>query len=58
MESLTSDYYRLAEVFQLRAKYANHNGLLTEWLATFLEHVQNGYSVIESCAHADREWDL
>lgn len=55
---LTPDYHHLAEVFKLRANYAFENGLLTEWLATFLEHMQNGYSVIESCYHADYEWDL
>ena len=56
--SLTTDYYQLAEAFKLRMSYARENGLLTEWLAVFLEHVQNGYSVIESCYHADYEWDL
>lgn len=55
---MTNDYHHLAEAFKLRMSYAKENGLLTEWLAVFLEHVQNGYSVIESCAHADREWDI
>ena len=56
--TLTPDYYKLAEAFKLRMSYARENGLLTEWLATFLEHVENGYSVAESCYHADYEWDL
>ena len=56
--SLTDDYFKLAEFVRLRMSYAKENGLFMEWLAAFLEHMQAGYSVIESCYHADREWDL
>ena len=53
-----SNSSKIAKVVLYQLEQAHNNGLEVEWMETFLEHVKNGYSVIESCYHANYEWDL
>jgi len=54
-ESVSS---KQAKIVLYQLEYARENGLELEWMETFLDHVKNGYSIMESCYHANYEWDL
>jgi len=39
-------------------KWAMQLGMEIEFFVSFMDHMNNGYSIVESIFHANREWDL
>jgi hypothetical protein len=49
---------RVSKVFVKAFKWAMQLGMEIEFFVSFIDHMNKGYSIVESISHANSEWDL
>ena len=49
---------KVSKVFVKAFKWAMQLGMEIEFFVSFIDHMNKGYSIVESISHANREWDL